>query len=413
MRLSYRIDYARRRDLRVRVVGHPFAPIGMGEHVRSAWRSLNEVGVEAKIVDIYGPQGQPDPELVARCSSALTPLLGDGVNVYCINGDEIEQSLSALPNPMTPGSKNVIYPLWELERYPEEWAKQLMRFDEVWAPSAFIRDSVAKAVSIPVLHMPLASEVTRRALRSRRHFGIRESAYTFFFSFDFLSYVERKNPFALIEAFNALSNERPFDDIALVIKTNNADRRPEMKARFDAAIAPLRDRVTVINGTLSEPEIKSLLWLTDCFVSLHRSEGFGYGMSEAMALGKPVIATAYSGNMDFCSEETAFLVPYRLIGVRPGEYPHWRMQHWADPDVEVATKIMRDLIDDPKKGRDKGARARLRLMTDFSYLATGLRYQRRIDELMQMETRKPEPIPQNIARPRRKKNSARRNAVEH
>jgi glycosyltransferase involved in cell wall biosynthesis len=171
--------------------------------------------------------------------------------------------------------------------------------------------------------------------------------------------------------------------------------------------------VTVINGTLYDLEMKSLIWITDCFVSLHRSEGFGRGLSEAMALGKPVIATAYSGNMDFCSEETAFLVPYSLIGVRPGEYPHWRMQHWADPDVEIATKIMRELIDDPKKGRDKGERARLRLMTDFSYLAIGLRYQRRIDELMQMETRKPEPLPQSIARPRRKKNSARRNAVEH
>lgn len=411
--MSYRIDYARRRDLRVRVVGHPFAPIGMGEHVRSAWRSLHEVGVEARIVDVYGPQGQPDPELIAQCSSAITPLLGDGVNIYCINGDEIEQALSVLPNPMTPGSKNIIYPLWELERYPEEWAKQLMRFDEVWAPSAFIRDSIAKAVSIPVVHMPLASEVKRRALRSRRHFGIRESAYAFFFSFDFLSYVERKNPFALIEAFSALIKERPYGDVALVIKTNNADRRPEMKERFDAAITPIRDRVTVINGTLPDPEIKSLLWITDCFVSLHRSEGYGYGMSEAMALGKPVIATAYSGNMDFCSEETAFLVPYSMIPVRPGEYPHWRMQHWADADVEVATRYMRELIDDPKKGRDKGARARLRIMTDFSYLAVGLRYQRRIDELMLMETKKPESVPQNIAKSRRKRSANRRNAVDH
>jgi len=136
-------------------------------------------------------------------------------------------------------------------------------------------------------------------------------------------------------------------------------------------------------------------------------------MSEAMALGKPVIATAYSGNMDFCSEETAFLVPYSMIPVRPGEYPHWRMQHWADADVEVATKFMRELVDDPKKGRDKGARARLRLMTDFSYLAVGLRYQRRIDELMLMEAKKPESVPQNIVKSRRKRSANRRNAVDH
>lgn len=379
--MSYRIERAARRDLRVRAVGHPFAPIGMGEHVRSVWRSLDEVGVDAGIVDVYGPQGAPDAELLAQYGDAITPQLGDGVNIYCINGDEIKEALGLLANPMAEGSRNVIYPLWELERYPMEWAKQLMRFDEVWAPSAFIRDAIAKAVDIPVIHMPLACEVKRRALRSRRHFGIRESAYAFFFSFDFLSRIERKNPFAAIEAFRALTAERPFDDVTLVIKTNNADQRPKMKARFDAAVAPLRERVKAIHGTLSDLEMKSLIWLADCFVSLHRSEGFGLGLSEAMALGKPVIATAYSGNMDFCTEETACLIPYDLIPVRAREYPHWQNQRWADPDVEAATRAMRDLVDNPGKGRDMGARARVHLATHFSYLATGLRYQKRLEEL--------------------------------
>jgi glycosyltransferase involved in cell wall biosynthesis len=379
--LSYRLEYSTGRDVRVRAVGHPLAPIGMGEHVRSVWRALDEVGVPARIVDIYGPQGTPDPELVAQYEPAVTPLLGDGVNIYCINGDEVKQALTVLPNPMAPGSKNVIYPAWELERYPSEWAEYLMKFDEVWAPSAFIRDAVARAVDIPVIHMPLACEVTRRALYSRRYFGIRESAYAFFFSFDFLSYVERKNPFAVLDAFTALAKERPYADMVLVIKTNNAGRRPEMKARFDAAVAGLRDRVKVINGTLSDLEMKSLVWLTDCFVSLHRSEGFGRGLTEAMALGKPVIATAYSGNMDFCTKETAILIPYRLIGLRNGDYPHWQDQHWADADVEAATHAMRQLIDNPEAGRKLGERARVSLTANFSYLATGLRYAARIEEL--------------------------------
>lgn len=381
--LSYREKREGRRDNKVHAVGHPLAPIGMGEHVRSVWRALDAVGVETGIVDIYGPQGTPDAELSAQYASMITPQLGDGVNIFCINGDEIVQALGVLSkrNPMSKGSRNVIYPAWELESYPVEWAKQLERFDEVWAPSAFIRDAIEKAVDIPVVHMPLACEVKRRALRSRRHFGIRESSYTFFFAFDFLSYVERKNPFAVIEAFRALTVERPYDDVALVIKTNNAGRRPEMKARFDAAIAPLRDRVRVIDGTLSDLEMKSLIWLTDCFVSLHRSEGFGRGLSEAMALGKPVIATAYSGNMDFCNEETAYLIPYDLIDVRAGEYPHWEAQCWADPDVEAATRVMRDLVDNPGKGRDIGARARMHLASHFSFLAIGNQYAGRIRDM--------------------------------
>ncbi|WP_188092430.1 glycosyltransferase family 4 protein [Azospirillum sp. B21] len=385
-----------KRDNRVRVVGHPFAPIGMGEHVRSAWRALREAGSDPMIVDIYGPQGTLDLEFKVQFSSSITANLGNGVNIFCINGDEIAQALQVLAtrNLMASGSRNVIYPAWELERYPSEWARQLERFDEVWAPSEFIRGAIAKEVDIPVLHMPLACEVGRRALLGRRYFGIRETAYTFLFSFDFLSYLERKNPFAVIEAFHALTDARPYDDVALIIKTNNSNRCPEMKQRFEAAIAPLRNRVVVIDRTLPDLEMKSLMWLSDCFVSLHRSEGFGRGISEAMALGKPVIATAYSGNMDFCNEQNAFLVPYSLIEVGFNDYPHWESQHWADPDIEAATRYMARLLDDPQLGRQIGARARQELLAKFGYFPIGRLYEERVTALATDNHSKPCPSSQ-------------------
>ncbi len=385
MNSSYRLSRPRPVDRRVRCVGHPFAPIGMGEHVRSVLRCLTEVGLDPALVDIYGPQGTPDPGLVADFGAAVTQDLGDGINIFCINGDEIAQAFQVLRarNLLAPGSRNVIYPAWELERYPRDWAEQLMRFDEVWAPSAFIRDAIAETVTIPVIHMPLACEVTRVALRGRRYFGIRETAHAFLFAFDFLSYLERKNPFAVIEAFAAVIAARPWADASLVIKTNNSAQRPEMHARFLKAIAPLADRITVIDRTLSDAEMKALMGLCDAFVSLHRSEGFGRGLSEAMALGKPVIATAYSGNMDFCTEETALLVPYELIPVRPGDYPHHEGQHWADPDVGTAAAAMLRLLDDPAFGRALGQRARSALARGFGYLPVGLRYAERIAMLDQ------------------------------
>ena len=307
--------------------------------------------------------------------------LGDRVNIFCINGDEVERSLDVLVNPMSEGSKNIIYPAWELERYPQEWAHQLERFDEVWAASAFTHAAISNAVDTPVYHLPLASEIKRRALRSRRYFGIRDSTYAFLFSFDCFSFIERKNPFAVLEAFAALISKRPFDDVTLVIKLNNADRRPEMKMRFDAALAPIRDRVTVVDRVLRDAEMKCLVGVSDCFISLHRSEGFGFGLTEAMSLGKPVIATAYSGNMDYCTDSTAILIPHELIPLCAGDYPHWQNQSWADADVEAATRAMIDLVDNPQRGRDIGARARLHLTKNFSYLASGLRYSRRIAEL--------------------------------
>lgn len=366
----------------VSLVGHPFAPIGMGQHLREAWRAFNEVMGGVRIVDVYGPFGAPDPQLVAELTPSLARRPSGGVNIYCVNGDEVESVSKALGNPLSSGGYDIIYPLWELERYPREWAAQLEKFDEVWAPSAFIRDCLSTSVSKPVVHMPLACAPRRIALRSRRYFKIRESAYAFFFCFDFLSYVERKNPFAVIEAFKALVEERPFADVALVIKTNNSARKPEMKARFDEAIAPLRERVTVIDATLPEAEVQALMWLTDCFISLHRSEGYGFGLAEAMSQGKPVIATGYSGNMDFCTQETAFLIPYEMVGLRAGDYPFWEGQRWAEADVEAATDAMRRLIDDPALGKAMGARARIHLARHFGYLPTGLRYMARIAEAM-------------------------------
>lgn len=370
-------------DTRIRCVGHPTASIGMGEHVRSVWHALKQAGREPVMLDIYGPQGKPDANLVDQFLPHSVEQLGQGVNIFCINGDEVEQALRVLNNRDAGIDRgvNVIYPAWELERYPKEWAAQLSRFDEVWAPSAFIATAIEKTVDIPVKHMPLACEIGKRALRSRRFFGIRESAYVFMFSFDFLSYVERKNPFGVLAAFKKLIEVRPFADAVLLIKMHHSDKRPEMKARMGKAIAHMHDRVHVIDDTLSDLDMKALMWLTDCYVSLHRSEGFGRGLSEAMTLGKPVIATAYSGNLEFCTEDTALLVPYALKAVKQNEYPHWQDQHWAEPDVLAAAQHMISLVENPAAGRALGARARHHLTLNFSYLAAGLRYSDRITEI--------------------------------
>jgi glycosyltransferase involved in cell wall biosynthesis len=372
------------RSLQIRTVGHPSAPIGMGEHVRSVFHALCEAGAEPLMVDIYGPRPGADAVLMSTYADALDPKLGDGINIFCINGDEVDGAFHMLQarNLRAPHSKNIIYPAWELDRYPDEWARKLEQFDEIWAPSKFIKSSIERSTKSPVLHMPLACEIGKRALRSRRRFGIRESSFAYLFSFDFLSYVERKNPFAVIDAFRILLTQRPYADVTLVIKTNNSDQRPDMKRDFDAAIEGFHDRVVVIDEVLSDLEMKSLVWLIDCYVSLHRSEGFGRGISEAMALGKPVIATAFSGNMDFCSEENAFLVPYIMSPVPPGAYPHWQGQQWADPDTDVAGALMIHLLDNPSAGSVVGRRARLNIRRNYSYLERGQEYLKRCQSII-------------------------------
>jgi glycosyltransferase involved in cell wall biosynthesis len=355
----------------------------MGEHARSVFKALRAAGASARLVDIYGPEPGADRQLVNSYDEYLSRTLGHGINIFCINADEVAQAFSVMQhrNLRAAGSCNIIYPAWELSRFPDEWGRVLDAFDEVWAPSRFIADAVQPATRSPVLHMPLACEIGERALLSRRHFGLPDNAYCFLFAFDFLSYVERKNPYAVLSAFEQVIEQRPAADVRLVIKLNNTHRKPEDFSRFKEFFYHYKDRVVLINGTLTDLEMKALVWLCDCFVSLHRSEGFGRGISEAMTLGKPTLATAYSGNLDFCNDDTCFLVTCEMVPVGPGEYPHWQNQVWAAADTTEAAQAMVALIDDPALGWRKGSAARNNMKVHFSFLARGLAYARRCDEL--------------------------------
>jgi glycosyltransferase involved in cell wall biosynthesis len=370
------------------LVGHPFAPIGMGEHIRCAFRAFRRVGSPPRIVDIYG-LNEPEATALEEIGPALTRDLGR-VNLFHINGDEVDQALRHVP--LRKSAYNVIYPAWELSRYPPDWAAHLEHFDEVWAPSRFIRDSIAPSVRRPVIHMPLACEVTLSSFLGRRYFGIPETAYVFLFFLDFRSYASRKNPEAVVECFQRLVDKRPFARTSLVIKVNGAERAAEHLTRLADIVSDTGGRALLIKGTMTDNQIKNLVRCCDCFVSLHRSEGFGRGLSEAMYLGKPVVATAYSGNLDFTSQDNSLLVPCRIVGVPEGSYPFWRGQVWADPDLDAATRHMIRLVDEPDYGVEVGRRASLAIRTGFSYRRIGLLYRERVDAIVQDGAGRLQPI---------------------
>ncbi len=361
------------------LVGHIYAPIGMGEHVRLTFRAMRAAGLRPGLADIYG--------LVQRDAlqaEEFGPFLRDGfgrVNVFHINGDEVAQSLAHTAARQQQGAYNVIYPAWELSRYPAQWAAQLERFDEVWAPSRFIHDAIAAAVTRPVHHMPLACEVILSSFLGRRYFGLRENTYAFLFFYDLRSYTTRKNPGAVIEAFRRLRAARPFAEATLVIKVNGAVENPAAFEALRASAGDLGDRLVLLQRTMSDNEVKNLVRCCDCFVSLHRSEGFGRGMAEAMYLGRPVIATAYSGNMDFCDDGTALLVRHGMVPVREEEYPHAEGQQWADPDPAQAAELMARLVDDPGFGRELGRAASVRMRKGFGLRAAGERYRLRLEAI--------------------------------
>jgi glycosyltransferase involved in cell wall biosynthesis len=195
------------------------------------------------------------------------------------------------------------------------------------------------------------------------------------------SYIDRKNPHALIEAISRVRAARPYADHQFVLKVGTPGENPVALERFKEALAPHRRHVVLIEGVLTENEIKNLIRVGDAFVSLHRAEGFGFGPGEAMYFGRPVVATGFSGNMEYMTPDTALLVKHVLVPVKEGQYPHAAGQVWADPDVDQAAAHMIALLDDPAAGRALGARASAHVRTRFSHRACGLRYAARLAEL--------------------------------
>ena len=362
------------------LVGHPFAPIGMGEHIRCSFRGFRSIGMKVGIKDVYG-SSVPDSDLNAEFQHNLVQELSSDLNIFHLNGDEIAPALTRLRTDLSKGAYNVVYPMWELAQYPKEWASQLDRFDEIWAPSKFTYESIASAVAKPVIHMPLPGQIHLKSFLGRRYFKIPESSFTFLFFFDLTSHIQRKNPFAVLQAFDQLCNLHPDEDLCLVIKLKGGDMKVEDQFTFHSYADRLRGKLIVIDELLSDNEVKNLVRCSDCFLSLHRSEGFGLGLITAMFLGKPVIATAYSANMDFMTEKNSCLVRYKLVDIADGAYPFGEGQVWADPDIDHAVEHMLRLVSDRDYGRSIGEEASRHIRVHFSYRAAGLRYNQRIQDI--------------------------------
>jgi glycosyltransferase involved in cell wall biosynthesis len=367
----------------VTLVGHPFGPNGRNEHLRAIFRAFRSVGVTPTIFDWSDRAPVDDPG--GEITSCLVHDLPGRFRIFHTNGAEVPQMMEVLERIEGKGfaeGHNIIFPAWELPRYPDAWARELDRFDEVWAASRFCYDSFRAAVKAPVHHVVNACEPHMHSRLERSHFNIPGHRFVVLFFFDALSWTARKNPLAVIEAFHGLLAQRPRADVHLVVKMHNTSHAPDVLASIRTLSEPFAERITIIEATLTSNEIANLIRCSDCFVSLHRSEGFGRGGAEAMFFGKPVIATGWSGNMQYMNPDVSFPVRFRLVPVQPGEYPEFQDQVWAEPDVGHATQLLMSLVDDPTLRRSIGERARTHMKRNYSDQLLGARYVRRLRRMM-------------------------------
>ncbi len=361
----------------VTFVGHPYAAIGKGEELRANVRALRALDEPIEVLDIYRASPRGDPDHLKLIDPVETRRVGEGARIFHLNGDEIDQALKAFAaiGGEFESGRNIVVPAWELPTYPAVWVDPLRRFDEVWAISRFVQDSL-NAAGVEFHYVGQSLDLPVRPFLSRRYFGIRESAFVFLTFLDFKSHLARKNPWAAIKMFRQLLRDRPFDDIQMVLKMKgDARAAEELAAKVDLP----RDALVVINRELTGFEQHSLIACCDCLVSLHRSEGFGRGPGEAMRLNRLALATGWSGNIDFMDERNSALVKYELTPVAPGDYPQSEGQSWADPDVDHAAHLARSAIDDPAETNRRVKRGFHDVVRRMGDRAVGLRMLQRLN----------------------------------
>jgi len=269
---------------------------------------------------------------------------------------------------------------WELEVAPP-WYKPAYKYvKELWAPTRFIEQMLRNEAprEIEVRYMPLPLRMPRVVSGvSREQLGL-DYRFMFLFMFDFMSVMKRKNPLGLVAAFKKAF--APGEGPMLVLKSINGDSRPECAAELEAAIEG-RDDIIWMDKYLDSEMSAALMTLCDCYVSLHRSEGLGLTIAEAMLLGKPVIATGYSGNLDFMTPDTSYMVPWTRVKVGKGAEAYSSRATWAEPNLDVAAEMMRTVYENPEQAQAVANAGKRDLEQRFTRELTGARMKARLEEI--------------------------------
>jgi len=273
---------------------------------------------------------------------------------------------------------NIALWYWELEKFPPRWHHCFDFYDEIWTTTTFCQKSLAEVSPIPVTRIGYPFFEENPPVSESRDFGFKPDSFLFLFSFDFHSVVQRKNPDALIAAFKKAFGAGK-DDVCLILKTINAHRHVEQAESLRRATQGLN--VIWISEHLDGLGMKQLFATADCYVSLHRSEGLGLGMAQAMSLGKPVIATGYSGNMDFTTPTNSLLVRYQLAELEQDHGVYEKGNFWAEPDTDQAAEHMRWVFENREESRQLGERARADLHQTMSPTTALAHMRRRLGEI--------------------------------
>ena len=354
-------------SLGVNVAGFLRGGLGLGQAARLYVAALQAGGVPVRTMTV-DPRMPDVPGAVAK-STEWTDLSTDEdlpFNLVCVNAPELPAFSAEAGREFFEDRYTIGVWAWETDVVPASWDRAFGMVDEIWVYSSYIVELLSHAAPVPVVRMPLpiippdshGAEVTIDV----------PDAFTFLFIFDFFSTLQRKNPLGLVEAFKRAFE--PGEGPHLLLKSFNGDYKPDRLAQLRRA-AEGRPDIHIVDRFVSEAERAALMARCDAYVSLHRAEGFGLTLGEAMALGKPVIGTGFSSNLDFMTHANSYLVDYEMTLVGPEGENYPAEGRWAEPDLDHAAALMREVFENQAEARARGGRAKRDIAEGFSIEAVG------------------------------------------
>ena len=340
----------------VNLAGFLRGEFGLGEAARMLVK-----GLDARRIPVLPIDATISQLTRQKAEYATLPTWSDGfpVNLLCVNGNLISGLAEDAPW-LFKDRESIALWFWETNRLPLEWEEAFEHLDEIWVASHFMAEMIGAASPIPVRPIPLPVSVPPSPSFDRSRYGIPTGDYLFTFVFDWHSTVERKNPHGLVEAFRTAFE--PNSGASLLIKSIQGIDFPAEYEQL-AIAASRHPNIHLIDRHVPWREKNAMMAGSDCYVSLHRSEGFGLTLAEAMWFGKPAIATAYGGNLEFMTPENSRLVNYTMVPVGEetaaatygtARYPADAV--WADPDVASAADAMRWAFENRQEAAEMGRR---------------------------------------------------------
>lgn len=319
----------------INLIGDIKAETGLGQSMRLLANMFQKSNIPFCVIQVNSPGDLEQNDSIWDKKICNEPKYG--VNVIHINPGNWAEFYLKAPAELFNCHYNIAYWLWELEDFPEEWIPCIDTLDEIWTPSEFISQSIRRVTKKRIFTIPYSIDLDTDNLYGREYFSLPEKKFLFLVMYDFMSVSERKNPKGAVEAFK-LAFKATDESPGLIIKINHLAEKEEL-TRLQRGLEGYPN-IYYITDNLSRKEVESLIATADVFVSLHRAEGFGLPLAEAMYLGTPTIATNWSATTEFMNKECSCLVDYELIKIAKDIGPYKKGKYWADANVRQAADYM-------------------------------------------------------------------------